>query len=30
MPKKCIRLWRDIIKEFSHYNQDIIIEFLNK
>ena len=27
---KCIRLWKDIIREFSIYNQDLVIEFLNK
>ena len=30
MSKKCLRLWKDIIKEFSQYYQDIIVDLLNK
>lgn len=29
MSKKNIRLWKDIIMEFSHHHNDIIVELLN-
>ena len=29
MSKQSIRLWRDIIKEFSHFYNDIIVDLLN-
>jgi hypothetical protein len=30
MSKKCLRLWKEIIREFAHYYQDIIADLLNK
>lgn len=29
MSQKCLRLWKDIIREFAHYYQDIIVDLLN-
>jgi hypothetical protein len=29
MSKKCLRLWKEIIREFAHYYQDIIVDLLN-
>ena len=29
MSKKCLRLWRDVIREFAHYYQDIITDLFN-
>jgi hypothetical protein len=29
MSKKCLRLWKDIIREFAHYYQEIITDLLN-
>jgi hypothetical protein len=29
MSKKSLRLWREIIREFAHYYQDIIVDLLN-
>jgi hypothetical protein len=30
MSKKCLRLWKEIIREFGNYYQEIIVDLMNK